>query len=321
LLYEFRFPDIGEGIHEGIHEGRLLEWRCQAGNRVREGQALALVETDKVVAELPSPKSGLVRELCAQPGATVRVGEALVRLELEQAEAEDPGSLVGHLAAGSDLLPESFEGRATASAPPPGPERKVSATPLARHLATELGVDLAAVRGSGPDGRVTKADLLREARPDRSDEAAGQGLSRLSATRAAIARAMEQSRLIPTALIHDLAVVEELAALRRTLNQEAAVQTPRLSFLPFFVKVAALGLRRFPLLNAHYLPELESTRALSEVNIGIAVEGPEGLVVPVIRRADALTLAELRAEIDRLRAQAAGRTLRAYPKTRRSSTL
>jgi pyruvate dehydrogenase E2 component (dihydrolipoamide acetyltransferase) len=307
LLYEFRFPDIGEGIHEG----RLLEWRCRAGDRVREGEVLAVVETDKVVAEMPSPKSGLVRELGAQPGDTIRVGQALVRLELDEPEEQAVGAIVGHLEDGSELLPESFEGRAPAAAPAPAPERRIQATPLARHLAAELGIDLGTVRGSGPGGRVTRADLLQAARRDRREERAGDGLSRLSATRLAIARTMEQSRLIPTALIHDFAVVEELASLRRALNEEAeAARRPRLSFLPFFLKAAALGLRRFPLLNAHYLPELESTRVLAEVNIGIAVDGPEGLVVPVIRGADTLSLRELQAEIDRLGAEAAGRTLR-----------
>jgi pyruvate dehydrogenase E2 component (dihydrolipoamide acetyltransferase) len=307
LLYEFRFPDIGEGIHEG----QLLEWRCRTGDRVREGEILAVVETDKVVAEMPSPKNGLVRQLGAQPGDTIRVGQVLVRLELDEPEAEVEGAIVGHLEAGGDLLPESFEGRTSAaSVPAPAPVRRIQATPLARHLAAERGIDLGSVAGSGPGGRVTRADVLQATPQNHPEERTGNGLNRLSATRLAIARAMEQSRLIPTALIHDFAVVEELASLRRGLNEEAeAARTPRLSFLPFFLKAAALGLRRFPLLNAHYLPEIESTRALAEVNIGIAVDGPEGLVVPVIRGADTLSLKQLQAEIDRLRAAAAGRTL------------
>lgn len=301
MSYEFRFPDIGEGIAEGT----LLEWRCRPGDRVAEGDVVALVETDKVVAEIPSPRSGVVEELSVQEGRAVRVGELLLRIA-----AEGSTSIVGQLETRDAwTLPPSSEGRPQA-APPPATGR-VTATPVARRLAAGRGLDITAIRGSGPEGRVLKQDVL--ASPDRPGEgapettAAVEGLTPLSSTRRAIARAMEESWRIPAALLHEQAEVGELVELRRRLNDEGT--GGRLSYLPFFLKVTALALQRYPLLNSHYLPQQEAYRSFPTADIGFALEGPEGLLVPVLRGVEGLSLTQLQEQIDLRRAQAASRSI------------
>jgi pyruvate dehydrogenase E2 component (dihydrolipoamide acetyltransferase) len=123
---------------------------------------------------------------------------------------------------------------------------------------------------------------------------------------------MEKSNAIPSAVIHELVAVEELVRLRRELNagRGAEGQEPRLSFLPFFLKFAALALREYPLLNTAYHPERQEVEQFAEVNLGVAADTEEGLQVPVIRRADTLSLPRIQAEVDRLAAGARGRTLR-----------
>jgi pyruvate dehydrogenase E2 component (dihydrolipoamide acetyltransferase) len=123
---------------------------------------------------------------------------------------------------------------------------------------------------------------------------------------------MEKSNAIPSAVIHELVAVEELVALRNELNRGRGGegQEPKLSYLPFFLKFAALALRDYPLLNAAYHPERQEVELFGEVNLGVAVDTEEGLQVPAIRRADSLSLPRLQAEVDRLAAAARGRALR-----------
>jgi pyruvate dehydrogenase E2 component (dihydrolipoamide acetyltransferase) len=374
-LYEFRFPDIGEGIHEG----RVLEWMRHPGDRVSQGEVLALVETDKVVAEMPSPKDGVLRELAVEEGEEIQVGQVLARLELSGADsmrdeqrprgetgssagpmgssgssassAGDGGAVVGRLEAGSGtVLPPSREaGTARARSEQGGAAgdgrsaRRVPATPVARRLAARLGVELSAVEGSGPAGRVLKDDILAAAKVLAVDRPAGgrvpdtepalaaaserqrldgawavdpsspegsPGIHRLSTLRRTLARNMEKSWQIPAAVVHELTEVDELASLREKLNGEAkAAGGGHLSFLPFFIKVAALSLKRFPRLNSWYHPEQEAFETPRSINVGFALDSEEGLLAPVIHDADALTLEEIQSQIDRLREAASNRRI------------
>ena len=310
--FEFAFPDIGEGLAEG----KVLEWKVRPGQRVKQGQTLAVVETDKVVADIPSPRDGTLMSLGVKEGEVIRVGQILAVIELEEPEeAAGPDaerSLVGELETSTSAeLPPSREGRiaipaaaaATAGQPP-------TASPVARKLAAQRGIDLAEVQGTGPGGRVLRQDIANTAANGRLPD--GARVQPLSTLRRALASNMERSNAIPSAVIHELVAVEELVALRRALNQGrgAEGQEPRLSFLPFFLKFAAVALGEYPLLNAAYHPERQEVEQFGEVNLGVAVDTEEGLAVPVIRRADGLSLPRLQAEVDRLAAAARGRTLR-----------
>jgi pyruvate dehydrogenase E2 component (dihydrolipoamide acetyltransferase) len=182
---------------------------------------------------------------------------------------------------------------------------------VARKLAAQQGVDLAKVQGTGPGGRVLRQDIAKVA-GNGLPPAAGGSVQPLSTLRRALASNMERSNAIPSAVIHELVSVEELVALRQALNRGRGGegQEPRLSFLPFFLKFAALSLREYPLLNAAYHPQRQEVEQFGEVNLGVAVDTEEGLAVPVIRQADGLSLPRLQAEVDRLAAAARGRTLR-----------
>jgi pyruvate dehydrogenase E2 component (dihydrolipoamide acetyltransferase) len=303
---EFRFPDIGEGLTEG----RIVEVRVACGQRVRQGEALAVVETDKVVTEIPSPFDGEIVELPVKPGAVVRVGEivALIATAAPAAvpaatEADHSVSVVGRLdSLTSGLLPPSTEGLtlpvpATSKAHTNG---TVHASPLARKIASMAGIDLAPIRGTGPGGRILRKDI--------QTQPTGGGLIRqkLSTLRTAIAVAMEKSQAIPAAAVHDWTVVDELLKLRKAMN---ASLKEKLGLLAFFIKAAAEALRKFPLLNSIYFPEKREYETHETPNIGVAVDTDEGLVVPVIRSPDELSISGIQAELSRLTTRARARQL------------
>ncbi|NLW41484.1 MAG: 2-oxo acid dehydrogenase subunit E2, partial [Tissierellia bacterium] len=165
MKFEFRFPDIGEGIAEGT----LMKWLVKEGEEVEEGQSLAEVETDKVTTEIPSPKTGRVLELKAEEGDVINVGdvfitidtsgegktEEVVKDELDEKEElveEETAGVVGEVIASSEEIPPSTEGQVVPSQEKPK-KAKVLATPVARKLAKDLGVDITKIKGTGPNGR------------------------------------------------------------------------------------------------------------------------------------------------------------------------
>jgi pyruvate dehydrogenase E2 component (dihydrolipoamide acetyltransferase) len=192
------------------------------------------------------------------------------------------------------------------------------------------GIDLASVQGSGPSGRILKQDILNEidsrvngtnhsgsggtvARETGSapgyELAPGAGSRQLSTLRRTVARNMEASWQIPAAVIHDFAVVDDLAASRAALNLDAG-DSPKLSFLSFFIKAAAVSVKHYPLLNAWYDAKRQVVEPRDAANIGFALDTRQGLVVPVIEEADKLSLSEIQELVNRRREEAATRDLR-----------
>ena len=328
-LFEFRFPDIGEGLTEGT----IVELKVAPGSSVKQGEALAIVETDKVVTEMPSPVEGVVVELPITKGQVVQVGEIVARIRtgLHPApiveSSPDGGTVVGQLTVASHgVLPASTEGvsspnrAARSSADIPSavrPERadavrsgKVRASPVARKLAADAGIDLGRVHGTGPGGRILKKDLetlqpAASAVPT-AQPGVSQGMKKLSTLRLAIAKAMEKSQAIPAAAVHDFTVVDELLQLRRDMNETAREKT---GLLAFFVKATAVALRDFPLLSSLYAPERREYETFPVPHIGVAVDTEEGLVVPVVRDPNGLSVPRIHSEIVRLTAKARSRTL------------
>jgi pyruvate dehydrogenase E2 component (dihydrolipoamide acetyltransferase) len=318
-LFEFRFPDIGEGLTEGT----IVELKVAPGSSVKQGQALAIVETDKVVTEMPSPVEGIVVELPIAKGQVVQVGEIVARIRTGVHPAPivegspDGGTVVGQLTVGSHgVLPASTEGVSARQRVPrngtdaPSAGGKMRASPVARKLAADAGIDLSRVNGTGPGGRILKKDL--EARkaatpaPPPTDSGASTGAKKLSTLRLAIAKAMEKSQAIPAAAVHDYTVVDELLQLRRDMNEGAH---EKVGLLAFFVKAAASALREFPLLSSIYSPERREYESFPIPHIGVAVDTEEGLVVPVVRDPAGLSVPRIHAEIARLTGKARSRTL------------
>ncbi|MDY7029396.1 MAG: biotin/lipoyl-containing protein, partial [Spirochaetota bacterium] len=165
MKHVFNFPDIGEGITEGV----IVEWKVNLGDEVKTGDPLVEMETDKIVTDIPSPRDGRVVKMYGKVGETIEVDTPLVELEMGAAgdiaseeDEEEAFGVVGtsESAGKGDILPSSSEG-AGSRQQTPRPRNKVKASPVARNYARQLGVDIQLVEGSGPDGRVMKADILR----------------------------------------------------------------------------------------------------------------------------------------------------------------
>ena len=323
-LYEFRFPDIGEGLTEGT----IVELKAVPGQKVKAGQALAVVETDKVVTEMPSPVDGVLVEMSLVTGQVVKVGEVVARIHTNAGPAPsvahghdapyaEAGTVVGRLEMSSGVLPASSEGVVAGSSAAgngrdgSGPVARVRASPVARKLAADAGIDLSQIAGTGPGGRILKKDLATGTVPRAAPaiaEPAGNGVQvhRLSTLRLAIAAAMEKSQAIPAAAVHDYTLVDDLLQLRRDMNNNAR---ERVGLLAFFVKAAARALQDYPLLSSTYSPERKEYQAFPAPHIGVAVDTDEGLVVPVIRDVADMSVSRIHQEIVRLTERARQRTL------------
>jgi pyruvate dehydrogenase E2 component (dihydrolipoamide acetyltransferase) len=304
--FEFRLPDIGEGVHEAT----ILEWKCGVGDSVEEGQPLVVIETDKVTAEIPSPRTGIIRGLGAGAGQTIQVGDTLVQLEVQ---GDEGASVVGSIeSAATTTLASSREGASEKATLRPQTARrdgveKPKATPVARRLAASEGVDLSSLRGSGPSGRILKQDILRQI----VLRGNGGNGGKLSTLRKTMARNLEASWKIPAALIHDFAIVDDLVKARQSLNRDArSASLPKLSYLPFFIKAAAVSLKRYPVLNAWYEEDRQTVETREAINIGFALDSEQGLLVPVIKGARGLTLSEIQEQINLRREEALKQDIR-----------
>jgi pyruvate dehydrogenase E2 component (dihydrolipoamide acetyltransferase) len=343
-LFEFRFPDIGEGLTEGT----VVELKVVPGQKVKAGEALAVVETDKVVTEMPSPVEGVVVEMSLVKGQVVRVGEVVARIRTVAAPApsvgpaaspaaghggaSDPGrgaaaahdvpvaeagSVVGRLDMGSGgVLPASSEGISASRARSDvsggnGHHAGARASPVARKLAADAGIDLSQVTGTGPGGRILKKDLATRSVPRAALSVAeptanGTHVNKLSTLRLAIASAMEKSQAIPAAAVHDYTIVDDLLRLRRDMNESSR---EKVGLLAFFVKAASKALQEFPLLSSTYSHDRKEYQSFPTPHIGVAVDTEEGLVVPVVKDSSTLSVARIHDEIVRLTAKARQRTL------------
>jgi pyruvate dehydrogenase E2 component (dihydrolipoamide acetyltransferase) len=312
MAREFKLPDIGEGISEV----ELLRWYVQEGDVVQEDQNLAEIETDKAIADLPSPYAGRISRLHFKPGDLIPVGAVLVTFaEAEEAVPPRHAPTAGAPAA------------QPAAAPSPEPGR-VLATPATRRRARELGVDLAQVQGTGPGGRITPEDVERAARDGRRAAAAAPEVREpaaptppaaaraplpdfaqwgpverlpLSATRRQIARKMVQSLFTaPHAAALEEADVTELEAFRQTAQARLRERGVHLTLLPFVMKAVVAGLKQFPSLNASLDDDKQELVLKRYYHLGIAVDTERGLIVPVIRDVDRKSLIDLAVELQAL---------------------
>jgi len=288
--YQFRLPDLGEGLGEG----EIARWLVEEGQEIAEDDPLVEIATDKTTVEIPSPAAGVVAKILVEAGEIVPVGTVLVVIGGEGAAEPKPAS--------DNLLLA-----ARAAAEPPGArqvepspasdkllqEKKVRATPLVRRLAQELGVDLAAVAGSGPQGRIGEDDV----------RAAARG----AAPTARAEGRREPIRGIRRQMFEHLTRAQEIPAVTWVEECEfGAVDLKRL--VPLVLKAVAESLREYPELNARV--EDDELVYLDRYDIGVAVQTESGLVVPVLRSCDSRSLDELDAEVRRLADAAHAGTLK-----------
>lgn len=297
MAHTFKLPAVGDTMVEG----EIVEWLVTVGDTVELDQPICSVETDKSVVEMTTPYRGTVLALGGEPGDVIEVGETLIVIG-------EPGEEVP---AAEDEAAPATGAAGSAGAPPPAPEPapsqpaapgSVKALPKARKLARERGIDLAAVAGTGPGGSITVADVEAAAAP--AAVAGGGRRERLSAIRRSIARHMTESMQIPqfTSMVD--------AEATKLLEARAAASAKTGSRVPLDALLVALlvpVLRDHPVMNARL--DGDEIEYFGHYDIGVAVDTAEGLMVPVVRGADALPVPELSAEILRLAAAARDRTV------------
>ncbi|HVZ73944.1 MAG TPA: dihydrolipoamide acetyltransferase family protein [Polyangia bacterium] len=322
MIYEFKLPDIGEGVVEG----EVVRWLVKEGDALRLDQPMVEIMTDKATVEIPAPRAGKVGKRMFAEGQLCPVGKVLITIEVEAgaegsasaapakaapgtAHALTPAAAPTHAPAGAGrgmtvnrTQPLSPAERARALGP-------VLATPATRKLARDLGVDIRALFGTGASGRITSDDV-RRATAGVGTAARGPALVAIArgpgdvavpfrGVRRKIAENMSRSK---HSAAHFLYVEEvdctDLVALRDKVNAKATGK--KISFLPFIVKATAYALRKFPQLNAALDEAAGEIVQRKHVHMGLATSTDNGLIVPVVRDADALSVAQIATEIDRL---------------------
>ena len=318
MTYTFKMPDIGEGVVEA----EIVAWHVQVGDTVAEDDPIADAMTDKATIELTAPVDGTVTTLGCEEGDKLAVGAALVVFEtdgeVEEEEAPEPEAEPEK----QEPSPGSSRGRSRkepdAKGPGTRPETsnsgKVLASPKVRKLAAERGIDLSALSGSGPNGRILERDLTSRApapaqsgsfrlpgRFDMPEPSEGETRTRVIGLRRMIAERMEDSkRSIPHFTYVEEIDVTELEALRRRANASKTEERPKLTVLPFLIRALCLAIEKWPQFNSRYYDQDGHLSTFRHVHLGIAAQTDQGLVVPVLRNAESLSLWKMADEINRL---------------------
>ena len=323
MTFEFRLPDLGEGVAEG----EIVSWFVKEGETVHEDAPLVSVLTDKANVEIPSPRSGKILQIRAQVGEKVKVGTVLVLIEESGAAAGPRPATAPAPAAPAPAKPAP---EAAPASPATGTPARVLASPAVRRLAAEKGIDLSRVAGSGPGGRIVESDLeatAAAAKPPSAPPpptatgarptpgATGDGVERvpIRGVRRAISEHMSESvhRAAHYTYVEEVDATE-LVRTRERMAKHIEKNQVKLSYLPFIVKAAVAGLTQNPWMNARMDDEKSELVVHKAHHIGIATAAPEGLVVPVVRDAGKKSISALAREIQELAEKArAGKLTRA----------
>jgi len=264
----FALPDLGEGLHDA----EVVAWHVAAGDHVVADQPLVSVETDKAVVEVPSPQAGRIARLCAKPGERIKTGAPLV--EFEEGRHPDTGAVVGELAV-------------AAAAPAAAPASGIKAAPAVRARARALGVDLARVAASGPGGTVTIGDVEAAA------PAAGPGEALRGVRRAmALNMARSGSEIVPATVLDDA----DISGWRA--DEDVTVR---------LIRALAAGCAATPDLNAWYDGRTMTRSLHRQIDLGLAVDTEDGLIVPVLRDVGRRPAADLRRGLDAMKADVRAR--------------
>jgi 2-oxoisovalerate dehydrogenase E2 component (dihydrolipoyl transacylase) len=321
--YVFKLPDLGEGTVEA----EIVNWRVKPGDTVAEDDVLVEVMTEKAAVEVPAPVNGRVLSTTGAPGDKVPVGAELIVLETQPDAAAQappaPAAKSAPLAAAGSATPAMTSAGGNGAAPAAARTERVATSPAIRRRAHEAGIDLRQIAGSGPNGRIVPRDLeayvARRAPQPTPLRAAPKAVPAARAAEARVApsgateeikviglrrliaqRMSEAKRNIPHFAYVEELDVTELESLRRHLNSRLAPGAPALSYLPFLALALVRVLRDFPQCNAHYDAERGVIVRHRSVHLGVATQTPDGLKVPVVHDAQALTLWDLAAEMRRV---------------------
>ena len=311
MAFEFKLPDIGEGVVEG----EIVNWLISEGDSIAEDQPMVEVMTDKATVEIPSPRAGTVVATNGKVGETVAVGAVLVVI--------DTGDSNGAVAAPAEeaAAPAPEPEPAPAPAPPPPPTSapeptpppaaepalpvasgKVLAAPATRKLARELGVDIGTISGSGPNGRVTREDVERATGapapgPTRTAVEAEERVPFVGLRKLIAQKMIESTHTAAHFTYVDEVDMSELVRLRNSLKSVAEERGVKLTYLAFIAKALVRALPAFPHMNSTLDEENSELVVKGHYHLGMAVDTPKGLYVPVIRHAEAKTLLTIAEEM------------------------
>lgn len=310
----FKLPDLGEGITEA----EIVEWHVKPGDVVKEDHTVVDVMTDKATVEIPAPFDATVVRITGEPGDILAVGSELLVFERDGGAPADTKAAPADKAEAATPAPKA-DAPAVAPTPAPKPAAAPTATtsvvnerpltsPSIRRKATEAGVDLRGVPGSGPKGRITRDDFDsfvkgggRLAASSGRTKRTGTEEIKLIGLRRKIAEKMAESkRTIPHFTYVDEVDVTELDALRKHLNDTRTDDQPKLTMLPFFMQALVKVLREFPEANSTFDSEAGIITRYEATHIGIATQTSNGLMVPVVKHAEALDIWQSASEVARV---------------------
>lgn len=326
-MYNFKFADIGEGIHEG----KILEWKYKKGDKIAEGETLVIIETDKVNAEIPIPVDGTIVQLGPDEGEMIHVGELLAKIDegneddsstedketenkephsKEDVVEEDEGGVVGKIESSDEVIESSRENIKQTQT-----SKVILATPVARKLASDLGIDLAIVEGSGEHGRVLQEDILSYSKNKDQRKSStssqidipeiktveGDKREKISSLRKSVVKAMTLSKqVIPHTTLIDELDVSDLVEFRNNHKEMAKAEGVKLTYMAFIIKALSRAIKDYPILNSSYDEINEEIIYRGAINIGIAVDTPDGLILPNIKNADKISLFEIAKKVESL---------------------
>ncbi|MBV5191899.1 dihydrolipoamide acetyltransferase family protein [Staphylococcus chromogenes] len=330
MAFEFKLPDIGEGIHEG----EIVKWFVKAGDKIEEDDVLCEVQNDKSVVEIPSPVAGTIEDVLVEEGTVAVVGDTIVKIDAP--DAEEMQFKGGHDDESSNDSKEEVKEEAKEEEPQQAPanedvdeNKKVKAMPSVRKYARDNNVNIKAVNGTGKNGRITKEDVdaylngggqaatteetastPAESTQETAPTAAPAGdfpetTEKIPAMRKAIAKAMVNSKhTAPHVTLMDEIDVQELWDHRKKFKEIAAEQGTKLTFLPYVVKALVSALKKYPALNTSFNEEAGEVVHKHYWNIGIAADTERGLLVPVVKHADRKSIFQISDEINELAVKA-----------------
>ena len=317
----FKLPDVGEGVVEG----EIVDWKVKVGDSVTEDQTLVDLMTDKATVAIPSPVSGKVTSTTGKPGDMVAVGAELIVFEVEGKgkEAEPEPEMTPEPEPAPEPEPEPITTPepapipAAAAAPPSAAKgKRPLASPAVRRRAREAGVDLAGIQGSGPGGRISHDDMDTFLQGGGRLAAVQRGQKRTGTTEVPViglrrkiaAKMVESKSRIPHFSYLEEIDITELESLRQHLNAKRSGDMPKLTYLPFLMQALVKALQQHPECNALYEEERNTVVRHDAVHIGIATQTEDGLMVPVIRHAEARDVWDCAREMRRVSQAARDKT-------------
>ncbi len=310
-MTEVIMPKMGDGMEEGT----LLEWLKKDGDKVKSGEIIGTIQTDKATLELEAPGSGFLKGILLEAGGTVPVGKAIAAI-LKEGETLPSGWGSGSTSAPTTSAPETAPAASSTpatssalSASAPVSTERIKASPLAKKIAKDQGIDLSTIKGSGPDGRIVQKDLagaptVSAAPTTVAPAAKAPSFAPITASgedkvvplnkirQITAKRTQESKQQVPHFYVTVEVDVEKILSLREMFEEE---ESGKVSINDFVVKASALALRDMPEVNAVF--QGDKLLELGNINIGIAVALPDGLTVPVIKNVDQKPLRQINAEV------------------------